>query len=148
MSPALQEMLSTIPKHKGTEKMQADIKRRISRTRDDMLQAKKAAGVKHGISYTVKREGAGQVALVGPANAGKSAILAALSNAEPEVADYQLPPQWLMGSIRSAGEGEPLRPTAVGARPVGPPRFRAGGRRRRGVEGSGPSLTPCREGAL
>ncbi len=128
---ALQEMLSTIPKHKGTEKMQADIKRRISRTRDEMLQAKKAAGVKHGVSYTVRREGAGQVALVGPANAGKSAILAALSNAEPDVAAYpyttrapqpgmvtwenvhvqvvdlppydpELSPQWLMGAIRSA----------------------------------------------
>ncbi len=128
---ALQEMLSTIPKHKGTEKMQADIKRRISRTRDDMLQAKKAAGARHGMSYTVKREGAGQVALVGPANSGKSAILAALSNADPEIADYpyttrapqpgmvswenvnvqvvdlppydpELSPQWLMGAIRSA----------------------------------------------
>lgn len=128
---ALQEMLSTIPKHKGTEKMQADIKRRISRIRDEIQQAKRAAAVKHGLSYTVRREGAGQVALVGPANSGKSALLAALSNAEPEVADYpyttrspqpgmvgwenvavqlvdlppydpELSPPWLAGTIRSA----------------------------------------------
>jgi ribosome-interacting GTPase 1 len=128
---ALEEMLATIPKHKGTEKMQADIKRRISRTKDTILQGKKAVGGRQRTSYTVKREGAGQVALVGPANSGKSSILKVLSNADPDVADYpyttqtpqpgmaawenvmiqvvdlppydpELSPQWLMGAIRSA----------------------------------------------
>jgi hypothetical protein len=127
---ALEEMLKTIPKHKGTEKMQADIKRRISRTKDEILQGKKA-GIRQKISYTVKREGAGQVALVGPANVGKSALLAAISKADPEVADYpfttqvpqpgmvrwenvqvqvidlppfdpELSPSWLSGTVRSA----------------------------------------------
>jgi hypothetical protein len=128
---ALQEMLSTIPKHKGTEKLQGDIKRRISRAKDTMEQQVKKAGARQKISYTIKHEGAGQVALVGPANAGKSALLRALSNAEPEVAEYpyttrqpqpgmvswenaqvqvvdlppfdpELSPQWLMGAVRSA----------------------------------------------
>jgi ribosome-interacting GTPase 1 len=57
------EMLATIPKHKGTEKLQADLKRRLAKLSAEM-------GRKHGVSkasaiYTVRREGAGQVVLVG-----------------------------------------------------------------------------------
>jgi len=83
---ALEEMLSTIPKHKGTDKMQADIKRRIARLKESESQAKrggKAIGYDH-----VPREGAGQVALIGPPNTGKSSLVAALTNARPEVAEY------------------------------------------------------------
>ena len=35
----LEEMLSTIPKHKGTEKMQADIKTRISKLKKEMASS-------------------------------------------------------------------------------------------------------------
>jgi uncharacterized protein len=83
---ALEEMLALIPKHKGTEKMQADLKRRLSKAREEG-QKKSKAGAR-GNSYHVPREGAGQVVLVGPPNSGKSALLAALTNAVPEVADY------------------------------------------------------------
>jgi ribosome-interacting GTPase 1 len=82
---ALQEMLRAIPKHKGTEKMQADIKRRISRLRKE--QAHKGGPRKSGGIY-VKKSGEGQVVLVGPPNSGKSEILARLTNAEPKIADY------------------------------------------------------------
>jgi len=84
---ALEEMLATIPKHKGTEKMQADIKRRIAKTRNEMQQRHKGAARQKPF-YHVEKEGAGQVVLVGAPNAGKSSILRALSRAEPEVADY------------------------------------------------------------
>ena len=82
---ALEEMFSTIPKHKGTEKMQADIKRRLSKLRNE--QAKKPAS-RAGLMYRVEKEGAGQVALVGPPNSGTSSLVRHLTHATPEVADY------------------------------------------------------------
>lgn len=83
---ALEEMLATIPKHKGTEKMQADLKRRIAKLRAQAQQKRSAARGRP--FYHVDREGAGQIALVGAPNVGKSSLLRALTNAQPEIADY------------------------------------------------------------
>lgn len=83
---ALEQMLSTVPKHKGTEKLQADIKRKLSQARKD---GQKKGGAAHSAPfYQVEREGAGQVALVGPPNSGKSQVVNALTHARPEVADF------------------------------------------------------------
>ncbi|MBI4873887.1 MAG: 50S ribosome-binding GTPase [Acidobacteria bacterium] len=82
---ALERMLSTLPKHKGTEKMQADIRRRLSQARKDAQKK----GAHHAAPfYQIEKEGAGQVALAGPPNAGKSQLVCALTHAVPEVADY------------------------------------------------------------
>ena len=82
----LREMFSVIPKHKGTEKLQADLKRRISKLQDDAQKAHKSG--RRPYAFAVEREGAAQMALVGPPNSGKSSILRALTRAEPEVAPY------------------------------------------------------------
>jgi len=83
---ALEEMLATIPKHKGTEKLQADIKQRISHLHKEAQQKK---GAHHRESdFYVEKEGAGQVVILGPPNAGKSQLLAALTSAHAEVAPY------------------------------------------------------------
>jgi ribosome-interacting GTPase 1 len=83
---ALQEMLSIMPKHKGTEKLQADLKKRLSQMRDESLQKKKQKG---GFNpFHVEKQGAGQVALAGCPNTGKSALVATLTRAKIKVADF------------------------------------------------------------
>lgn len=82
----LQEMLSTIPKHKGTEKLQAQIKTKIAKLKQE--SQKKHATRREGDFITIKREGAGQVVLVGLPNVGKSEIVSSITHASPEIADY------------------------------------------------------------
>jgi len=83
---ALEEMLAIIPKHKGTEHLQGDIKHRMAKLRSQEEQ--KTAHGRRTVLYQVEREGGGQVALVGPPNVGKSKLLSRLTNAQPEIGDY------------------------------------------------------------
>lgn len=82
----LRKMWALLPKHKGTDKMQAELKAKLSAAKDQVEGAKKAA--KKGISHKIPREGAGQVMILGAPNSGKSQILASLTNAHPEVAPF------------------------------------------------------------
>ncbi len=83
---ALEEMLTIMPKHKGTDKLRADLRKRIAKHKSDALQKKGSA--KGVTAYSIEREGAAQVIIVGVPNVGKSSIVAALTNAKPEVADF------------------------------------------------------------
>jgi len=82
----LEEMLTIMPKHKGTDKLRADLRRRIAKLKD-ASQARKGPGRQESV-YSIGREGAGQVVVAGPANVGKSSLIGVLTNAKPEVADF------------------------------------------------------------
>jgi len=84
----LEDMLTLLPKHKGTDKLRADLRRRVSKVKA-ASQTKKGAG-KRESAFQIDKEGAGQVVVVGPANVGKSALVARLTNANPEVANFPL----------------------------------------------------------
>ena len=100
---ALQEMLATVPKHKGTEKMQADIKHRLSQLRREQQRIGHAA--KGPDPFHIPRSGAGQVVLIGPPNTGKSSLLAAVTSARAHVAEYPFttavpqPGMWTMDDV-------------------------------------------------
>ncbi len=82
----LEELLSIVPKHKGTEKLQALLKTKIAKLR---IQSQKSpAGARHSATFQVEKSGAGQVIFIGGPNAGKSSIIKALTNANPDIGDY------------------------------------------------------------
>jgi len=82
----IEEMLTIIPKHKGTDKLRADLRRRVSKLKS-AAEAKKSIA-KHESAYHINKEGAGQVVIVGAANVGKSTLVASLTRAAPQVADF------------------------------------------------------------
>jgi len=83
---ALERMLSVMPKHKGTDHLKADLRKKLSKLKDTSTQQKK--GGKHVDIFHVPRSGAGQIVLLGTPNCGKSSIVAALTNAKVNVADF------------------------------------------------------------
>jgi uncharacterized protein len=74
----LEEMLAVIPKHKGTEKLQAMLKTKLAKQKNACN--KKSSTAKHGPSHKVKKSGAGQVAVIGPPNAGKTMLIESLTD--------------------------------------------------------------------
>ena len=89
----LREMLRTIPKHKGTEHLQADIKTRIKELTDALAGPKKT-GVRGGPPTTIPPEGAAQVALIGPPNTGKSTLHDHLTGSHAQTGPYPFTTQY------------------------------------------------------
>jgi uncharacterized protein len=83
---ALEEMLTIMPKHKGTDKLRADLRRRIAKLKE--LAQQKKGGSRRDAACMIEKEGAAQVIVIGAPNTGKSALVAALTNASPEVAEF------------------------------------------------------------
>ena len=89
----LREMLRTIPKHKGTEHLQADIKARI-KDLGEQLESGRNGGSHGGPALVIRPEGAAQIALIGPPNSGKSALHARLTGSGASVAPYPFTTQF------------------------------------------------------
>lgn len=81
---ALENMLAIMPKHKGTDHLKAEIRGRIAR----LHQAQIKKITPHRTSFSIDREGGGQIVLTGLTNSGKSSLLSALTNAAPAVGDF------------------------------------------------------------
>lgn len=84
---ALKTMLSAIPKHKGTEKMQAQIKKQIAKMTDQISFEKKQG--KGSSRSSIKKEGAGQCVIFGRTNSGKSTLLKLLSGKDIKISEYE-----------------------------------------------------------
>jgi uncharacterized protein len=84
----LRKMYQLLPKHKASEKLQAELKTKISNTREEAERERSAPKKGGGVSHKVPKQGAGQYVILGAPNAGKSRLLTRMSRATPEVAPY------------------------------------------------------------
>jgi hypothetical protein len=89
----LRQMLSVIPKHKGTDHLQADLKHRIKEL-DEELEGPKRGGARSSPALVVRPEGAAQLALVGPPNSGKSLLHARLTGSAAKSGPYPYTTQY------------------------------------------------------
>lgn len=87
---ALEELIATIPKHKGTDRLRGDLRRKLSQLKKEAEAARRSKKGGKSYLYVVQKEGAAQITLVGFANSGKSSLLASLTNASPVIAEYPI----------------------------------------------------------
>jgi hypothetical protein len=84
----LQEFLSLIPKHKGTEKLCAQTKTKIATLRKEMEEKKRQRKGRGGPRFFLEKEGAAQIVILGQTKSGRSSLLTSVTNAKTEVSDY------------------------------------------------------------
>ena len=88
---ALEVMMAVIPKHKGTERLRGQLKSRMAKLKEE-LQRRPSVG-KAEQAYSIKREGAAQIILLGLPNSGKSCLFSEITHASSEVGDYSFTTQ-------------------------------------------------------
>lgn len=81
----MQEFLSLVPKHKGTAKLCAQIKKQMAALRREIEEKKKKRAGRSGPKFFIEKEGAAQIALMGLTNAGKSSLISTLTNAKVKI---------------------------------------------------------------
>ncbi len=84
----LQEFLSLIPKHKGTARLQVQVKRQIKTLQRELEEKKRRKKGRSGSKFFLEKEGAAQVVILGPTKVGRSSLLTSITNAKTEVSDY------------------------------------------------------------
>lgn len=84
----LQEFLSLVPKHKGTENLRAQVKRKIAVLRKEIAEKKRKKSGVGGTKFFVEKEGDAQIVILGPTNVGRSSLLSHLTNAKVEISSY------------------------------------------------------------
>jgi ribosome-interacting GTPase 1 len=89
----LREMLRVIPKHKGTDHLQGDIKHRIKELSEELERPKKS-GAHGGPLLVIQPEGAAQIALLGPPNTGKSSLHVRLTGSGAQAGPYPFTTQY------------------------------------------------------
>jgi ribosome-interacting GTPase 1 len=84
----LQDFLSLVPKHKGTERLRAQVKTKMATLRREIEETKRRKTSAQGPRLFIEKEGAAQIVVLGPTNVGRSSLLASLTNANVEVSNY------------------------------------------------------------
>ena len=84
---ALEEMFSIMPKHKGTDRLRAELRTKIAKFYEE-AEKRPMVGRKGSLLYYVKKEGAGQAVLLGLPSTGKSRLVTTITGAHSQVADY------------------------------------------------------------
>jgi len=84
----LQEFLSLVPKHKGTSRLCAQVKRQMATLRREIEESRRRRVGRGGPKFFIEKEGAAQIVILGPTKVGRSSLLASVTNAKAEVSDY------------------------------------------------------------
>jgi len=84
----LEEFLSLVPKHKGTEKLRGQVRRQISTLQKELEEKRRRRTGRGGPKFFLEKEGAAQIIILGPTKVGRSSLLTSVTNAKTEVSDY------------------------------------------------------------
>lgn len=84
---ALEEMIRLAPKHKSSEKLLRDLRKRLAKLKKELKKEVATRAIAKP-KFVIRKEGAAQVCILGLTNSGKSSLLRALTNAKVEIGDY------------------------------------------------------------